>query len=193
VALGSGGALAASDETGEVLLWKSLGGLPLRLPARGTAPMSRLAFDPAQQQLAAGSQDGSVVFFDVARAAAMRAPQAAHTGPITNLVFSPDGTLLASGSTDRTLVVWDAPSGSQLGLPLQAGNLRSVAFDDKGRLTSSDGSSLTIWGMNFPRWPDVESRACQLAHRSLSRGEWTAFQISDSYTPICGTYSATSD
>ncbi len=75
-------------------------------------------------------------------------------GRATAIAFSPDGRLLGAGTEDGSVVLLDAPTGAQVGSPIQVatGAVDPISFSPDGRLlvaTSADQTT-TVW--------DVDSR-----------------------------------
>lgn len=110
--------LAASDLSGQLLLWDPSSGA-LR---GGLTPLGRdqyfrppsitsIAFAPGGALLALGLlilNGGNVQVWDVAAGQA-RGELRAHRQYVQSVDFSPDGTLLATGSRDRTVRLWRLP------------------------------------------------------------------------------------
>ena len=70
-----------------------------------TASVESVAFSPDGHTLAAGSEDHTVLLWDLHDPAQPRQignPLTGHTGAVNTLTFTPDGHTLASGSTEET-------------------------------------------------------------------------------------------
>jgi WD40 repeat protein len=91
-----------TSETTQALL-AVLARLPSQRPfLRGHAgSVASVAFSPDGGLLATGSDDGTVILWDVTTRQPAGAPLEGHADPVTSVAFSPDGTLLATGSKDR--------------------------------------------------------------------------------------------
>jgi WD40 repeat protein len=105
--------LAAGYGDGTVRIWDpSAGTLVQTIPARDKSfPVAGVAFLPGTTQLAVGSADQAVRFWDVVTGKECR-PSMRHTGAITAVVASPNGRRLASSGMDGTRI-WDLDTGKQ--------------------------------------------------------------------------------
>jgi WD40 repeat protein len=103
------------------------------------------AFSPDGNELAVGTSDGAVSFFDVASRKHLRTFQARH-GEIGRLTYSPDGKLLVAG--DGKFIVWDVKTGKRF-LPPDGPLCRFIglAFPPDGRVLASGqtGQALVLW------------------------------------------------
>jgi WD40 repeat protein len=145
-----------------------------------------LAFSPNENFLATGSDDQTIMIWDLETQLPLVLPLTQHKAPVTSMAFSPDGLMLASGSQDMNLILWDIPNFQSIGEPLTGaqGSILSLDFSaDSAVLLSGDsGGALLAWDV----WPDswVE-RNCQQAGRNLSTTEWKQFFPDLPYSVTC--------
>ena len=72
--------------------------------------MVAVAFAPDGHTLATGSDDKSVILWDVrdpTRPQRIGQPLTGHTGSVSSVAFAPDGHTLATGSDDKSVILWD--------------------------------------------------------------------------------------
>jgi WD40 repeat protein len=97
--LGAEGFRSADTVQAHSVLLEGLNGNPLIQYLSGhKGEINTLAYSPDKEILASGSDDGTIIFWDVKTHQPIADPLVGRNGAITQLTFSPDGTLLASGS-----------------------------------------------------------------------------------------------
>ncbi|MDQ3762875.1 MAG: TIR domain-containing protein [Actinomycetota bacterium] len=130
-------------------------------------PVSAVAFSPHGPTLATGSNDGSVVLWDLTDPAQPRrlgSALAGHNSAVSAVAFSPHGPTLATGSNDGSVVLWDLTDPAQprrLGSALAGHNsaVSAVAFSPHGPtlVTGIDdgkgNSSVVLWDLTDPSQP----------------------------------------
>ena len=83
-----------------------MSGEPIRTIEAHCGSGNSLAFSPDGKILANGSNDRSVMLWDV-RTGKHLGTLKEHQGFVGSVAFSPDGKTLASGSVDGTVLLWD--------------------------------------------------------------------------------------
>lgn len=77
-----------------------------------------VSFSPDGKQLATGSGDSTVRFWDLSTETPMFTGKG-HQGWVLCIAWSPDSKFLVSGSMDSNLQLWDPVKGLALGAPLR--------------------------------------------------------------------------
>lgn len=72
---------------------------------------SAFAISPAADQLAIGSEEGTIQILDIASGETLQRIDA-HTAEVYALAFSPDGRTLASSGEDCRVLAWDVETGA---------------------------------------------------------------------------------
>jgi DNA-binding SARP family transcriptional activator/WD40 repeat protein len=132
--------------------------------------------------LATGGQDSTSVKLLEATTAAQIGSYSGPTGWLATVDISPMGDELA-GAGDQ-VILWDLASGTMLGTAFK-GVPRDAAY------FSPDGSTLYVLGTTGQAWAwdadpaSWQTRACQVAGRSLTPQEWAAILPDRSYEPAC--------
>jgi WD40 repeat protein len=97
-----------------------------------------------RDQLAAGSEGGTTVIWDVATAA-VRHELKGHRGLVTGVAYSPDARYLATAGADGTLRIWDTGSGQERRtVPGNGTALTCVAYSPDGHLVAASGEDQAI-------------------------------------------------
>ncbi|MGH3885365.1 MAG: TIR domain-containing protein [Pseudonocardiaceae bacterium] len=120
-----------------------------------TSSVNSVAFTPDGHTLATGSDDSTVILWDLTDPVASRRlgqPLTGHTGAVTTMALAPDGRTLITGSADRTVIRWDLTDLAQprqLGQPLtgHTGAVSSVALASDGHTfaTGSNDGAVILW------------------------------------------------
>lgn len=126
--------------------------VPDKYSFEDTLGVSSVAFSPAENLLAAGYNDGSVILWDTSSNEPISGPLAIHSSPVKRLAFTPNGQLLASGSQYGEIFLSTLNDLHTVVGPLvdDMGMLHSLAISPQGNwVASGSDGSITIW--------DVES------------------------------------
>ncbi len=161
---------------GEIMLWgisnpqRPVG---LHLLTGHTGWVDSIAFSPDGNTLASGSDDETMILWDVLvpqAAEALGTPLKGHNNGVLSVAFSPDGKMVASGSCGERapdngciqggIILWAAsnpPSALQLSMPFNSDNkaVSSVAFSPDGQtLASGNGdATISLWDVSNPKLP----------------------------------------
>lgn len=66
-----------------------------------------VAFSPYGDEIVSGSEDATILVWDVEGEQTLFAPFEGHRSLIWSVAFSPDGKRVVSGSRDHTIRVWN--------------------------------------------------------------------------------------
>ncbi len=136
-----GSFIATGNRDGSISTWAPTGAaLSMDVPGHSLA-IEEMDFTPDGRWLVSGSDDTTVMLWDVADPASIPAPTVlgTTTGYVWSVAVSPDGRLAASASEDGTIRLWDLARRRQQG-PVVA----DLAFDALTVAFSPDGKLLLV-------------------------------------------------
>jgi WD40 repeat protein len=145
-----------------------------------------VGFSPDGRILATGGADALVHLWDVRTGKLLRELEQNVGNAVWSLEFSPDGSVLAISGGDPYASLWDVATGERLGSRFGGVGSREATIDlsSDGRrllMTHGDGKG-AVWDIDPELWAQ---RACTLANRTLTRGEWDEFLPGRPYEPAC--------
>ena len=113
--------------------------------------VTSVAFSADGQTMASGSNDNSIVMWDMASSQPLGPPLTGHEDNVLSIDFSPVDQILASASDDKTIRLWDMASGQSISPPLtgHTTGVSSVSFSPDGQtLVSSGGKTIILWDLS---------------------------------------------
>jgi WD40 repeat protein len=141
-----GQTVGAAGYDGKIQLFSSRTAAPLGDPLLGhSGKLTSIAFDPVDDLLAAGGQDGTVPLWDPARSEPVRTLPG--NAEVNSVAFSKDGALLASGSADHKVRLWNPHTGTPA-RPALTGpteQVNSVAFSPVQHLVAASSADHKIY------------------------------------------------
>ena len=145
-----------------------------------------LAFAP-DGTLATGTLNGIVQLWHPINGEQIAGPLPVTAGPVSSIAFDPDGQRFATtGSQDGAAKLWSTYTLQQQGTTLNTDQRAASAaiFEPRGNsllVVDSRGNGFT-WPTSGAAW---ERRACTVAGRNLTRGEWARFVTGHAYSKVC--------
>jgi len=95
------------------------------------------------------------------------------------VAFSPDGKMLSSSSNTK-FVLWDVATRQPL-WSADDGSVSAFSPDSKMLATINRGA-VTLWDLGLESW---KARACAIANRNLTLGEWEQYFEGEPYRKTC--------
>jgi len=187
---GSGGVLAAADDTTRITLWDVADRLaPEELAVLDVASTATsVAFSPAAPLMAVGTEDGRIWLFDVSDPARPRhlGTAADALSAVKGLQFSADGAFLAGASGDRFLWLWAVHEDRlQVHATLSASGARmnDVRFVGGARLVSTgDDGVVRSWLVDEQA---AIAQICAGRGDPITEEEWARHVPGAPYRELC--------
>ena len=159
-----------------------------------TQIVSAVAFSPDSKTLVSGSNDTTIVRWDVATGIAKGQPLEGHTQPVTMIAFRSDG-IFASASCGKQnadsrcvegeILLWDLVSQQPLGHPFtgHTESITNLAFSPDGETLASGGEdTIILWDLDPQSWI---RKSCQQANRNFTSSEWGQYFPQVPYKKTC--------
>lgn len=119
-----------------------------------------LVFSPNGKLMASGSDDRTIIIWDVSTALQNPdsvqptiEPLQGHTNFVLDLAFSPDGGVIASASADNSVRLWSTRTGRPISLPLAGHSnfVNALDFSPDGRhlISAGDDGTAIIWDITM--------------------------------------------
>jgi WD40 repeat protein/DNA-binding SARP family transcriptional activator len=145
-----------------------------------------VSFSPDGKLLATGGGSGLVKFWDAETGNQLGDSLLASPGYVLSVAFDRSGELLVTAGTDGATRLWNVRDRTQVGPPLPI--IRNVSAESA--VTSSGDKIVTVYAsghaFSFDLRPNSwKKRACAVAGRTLTRGEWSQYLPGRPYQPAC--------
>jgi WD40 repeat protein len=176
--------LVSASLTGKATLWNVARRSSVAELAGAVAAFA-VRFSPNGRLVAVGDSSGKVVLWNPATGRRAGEPLVGHGGGVNSIDFDRDGGMLVTSSADGKLRLWDVVTRTLIGAPLAGGNTGGSVhfFPDGKHVLGVFGSGVAIvWNIDPAAW---KTKACSVAHRSLTHAEWTEFLGRRSYRNVC--------
>ncbi len=170
--------LVSGGGDGALRLWDVSTRKEAVAPKDASGAVVQAAISPDGRMVASSASMSDAVLLWEAHGSAPAANMNSNSqGAEASIAFSPDGKTFAytSGELRFDTVLWDVIHRRQIAVLTEApGTILSMAFmpDGKHIVTGQASGLVVVWDVNLDAWP---ARACEIAHRNLTREEWNRF------------------
>lgn len=144
-AVSADGSAIAAGSAGGVTVWetRAASGTTTSVLSGLTGELRSLAFDAAGKRLAAGSDDGSALVWDLAKPEEpVRLPGAKSA--VESLAFSPNGLEIAAGTADGSIRVWHSRGRERRVVDGHSRAVTGVRYSSDGRFLLSASRDGTV-------------------------------------------------
>jgi WD40 repeat protein/class 3 adenylate cyclase len=176
--------VVASTDTPGLVAWDAESGRELwrfKTPDVSTLP----AFSNDSRMVATGAFNGKVYVFDSRSGDPIGKPFTGQNGFVWLVSFQKGTELIASTGTQGDVHITDPQTGKSIGITLTGTEGWATGqWSPTGTqlaLLAADGHAF-LWDMSPTAW---NSRACDIAGRTLTRQEWQEFLPDRPYAPAC--------
>src|SRR5262249_41949893 len=134
-----------------IVLWDVASGQEVRTLTGHSRSLSRLAFSPDGQTVAAGGEDGTVKLWDVATGQE-KAPLRWDSSPVRAAGFSPDGRFLAAGAQGGIVQLCEAATGRRLHTFPRGTPVENLVFSPDGQTLAAVGDASDATAQTLRLW-----------------------------------------
>ena len=138
---------AAGTESGEVHVWDTNTGTPLRTYYGHSKRVRSVAFSPDGRTIVSGSEDYDLRVWSTTTEQCLFI-LTGHSDRVRAVAISPDSTSIISGSDDKTVRIWDLHTGQSLNtLEGHTDRVRAVAYslDEKTIASAGEDETIRLW------------------------------------------------
>lgn len=135
----------------EIQLWETDTGAELFTLEGHTGTVSEYTFSPNSKVFVSGSEDGTIILWDVETGKSLLNLITGNRKPISALAFSADSKVLASGGGNK-IYLWNAHIGDPMGTIGVRENVHALAFSPDGKTLAIGGGdregSIQVWELD---------------------------------------------
>lgn len=155
-----------------------MGQAPALLGHRAEVRSLRISDDG--QRIAAGAEDGAILWAPLRETPVTLRPLANLGEGIRALAWSPSGPLtgqLAAGTVRGRVVLWDSNLGNLQELALLGSNVNTLAFEPGGSRLAAGGDGLRIWNLAQGGEPELHPQCRSTGREPLRELAWAGTSL----------------